>query len=60
MRANGLINFVVITSATACLLAVVTKSSPDKNASSDFYNQLPSKKILLPDSPITEPPELKL
>ncbi|MDO9000781.1 MAG: cell surface protein SprA [Bacteroidota bacterium] len=58
MRANGLINFVVVTSATACLLAVVTKSSPDKNANSDFYNQLPSKKILLPDSPITEPPEL--
>ncbi len=58
MRANGLINFVVVTSATACLLAVVTKTNSAKITSSDVFEQLPSKNILPVDSPITEPVEL--
>ena len=54
MRASGLINFVVITSATACLLAVVTKSASSKVVSSDVFEHLPSKHVLPPDTPVTD------
>lgn len=56
MRASGLINFVVVTSATACLMAVVTKTNSAKIASSDTFSHLPSKIILPPDTPVTKEP----
>ncbi|MEI8136264.1 MAG: cell surface protein SprA, partial [Bacteroidota bacterium] len=58
MRASGLINFVVVTSATACLLAVVTKSNSIATPSADVYSHLPSKTISAIDSPITQPVDL--
>ncbi|MBA2613886.1 MAG: cell surface protein SprA [Bacteroidetes bacterium] len=44
----------MVTSATACLLAVVTKSASSNVASSDVFEHLPSKHTLLPDSPVTD------
>ncbi|MBA3679810.1 MAG: cell surface protein SprA, partial [Bacteroidetes bacterium] len=58
MRASGLINFVVITSATACLMAVVTSRNPEKISSSDVFDQLPSANIMPIDTPETEPVDL--
>ncbi|MBL7919619.1 MAG: cell surface protein SprA [Bacteroidia bacterium] len=58
MRIGGLINFVVITSATACLMAVVTKRDSKNISSSDVFEQLPSKNILPIDTPGTEPVDL--
>jgi cell surface protein SprA len=58
VRANGLINFVVVTSATACLMAVVTKTNSNKTSSAEVYSHLPSKTVLAVDSPITEPVDL--
>ncbi len=54
MRASGLINFVVVTSATACLLAVVTKSNSNKIQSSEVFDHLPSKNVLPIDTPETD------
>jgi cell surface protein SprA len=58
VRANGLINFVVVTSATACLMAIVTKTNSQKTSNTQVYSHLPSKTVLVVDSPITEPVEL--
>ena len=51
MRANGLINFVLITSATACLLGVVTKTEQKQ---SDELSYTPSKIVLPPDTPAVD------
>ncbi len=48
MRANGLINFVLITSATACLFGVVTKTDLKEP---DDLSYIPSKHVLPPDTP---------
>jgi len=58
VRASGLINFVVITSATACLMGIVTQRDSEKIASSDVFKQLPSANIMPVDTPETEPPDL--
>ncbi len=53
MRANGVINFVLLTSATACLLGVVTKSNDlDIDNSNPFYTDTTSlKNIAVVDTP---------
>lgn len=57
MRASGLINFVLVTSATACLMGVVTRS--DKYSQQDDVFALNNSDYKLPvDSPITDDPEL--
>ncbi|WP_317899480.1 T9SS outer membrane translocon Sov/SprA [Aurantibacillus circumpalustris] len=57
MRANGLINFVLITSATACLFGVVTKT--DSKQTGDF-SYLPSKRVLPIDTPDVDDPDSEL
>ncbi len=57
MRVNGLINFVIVSSATACLMGVVTKADLKQNQSIDFDSSR-SKYILPPDTPDIEKPDL--
>lgn len=54
MRANGLINFVLITSATACLFGMVTKSDLEQP---DDLSFAPDKHVFPPDSPDVEEEE---
>jgi cell surface protein SprA len=57
VRASGLINFVVISGATACLMGVVTKSGMEDSNDHDFISvSSPVQKHIMPvDSPITDP-----
>jgi cell surface protein SprA len=55
LRAHGLINFVLVTSATACLMGIVTK--PARPVESDELDFIPSKYVFPPDTPETEDPE---
>lgn len=52
MRANGLINFVLITSATACLFGVVTKTDLKEQDDDLLYTR--PKHVLPPDTPVVE------
>ncbi|PBQ31472.1 cell surface protein SprA [Sphingobacteriaceae bacterium] len=54
MRANGLINFVLITSATACLFGMVTKTDLSQP---DDLSFMPDKHVFPPDSPDVEEEE---
>lgn len=60
MRANGLINFVLVTSATACLMTVVTKSDRIHPALADAgYKPLRSN-VMPTDTPeVEEEPDLQ-
>ncbi len=51
MRANGLINFVLVTSATACLFGVVTKTDLSSSKDAEDFSYTPSKHVLPPDTP---------
>ena len=55
MRVSGLINFVLVTGTTACLMGVVTKSN-EPAITEDSFTYLPSKTVLLVDSPVTGEP----
>lgn len=57
MRANGLINFVLITSATACLFGVVTKTDLSSSNDVEDLDYRPSKYVLPPDTPEVEEEE---
>lgn len=57
MRANGLINFVLITSATACLFGVVTKEETSQAGEDSHPEYYPSKYILRADTPDVEEPD---
>ncbi|MGZ4090639.1 MAG: T9SS outer membrane translocon Sov/SprA, partial [Bacteroidia bacterium] len=57
MRASGLINFVLVTSATACLMGVVTRSGK-YDPVEDVFAVNDSKFSLPLDTPITEKPDL--
>ena len=58
MRANGLINFVLVTSASAGLLGLVTNSEQGSSRSSEMnYSYSVPKHVLPPDSPEVEEPE---
>ena len=57
MRANGLINFVLITSATACLFGVVTKTDLSSSRDVEHLEYRPSKYVLPPDTPEVEEEE---
>ncbi|MDI1355241.1 MAG: cell surface protein SprA [bacterium] len=54
MRANGIINFVLVTSATAFLMGVVTKAGKGSKLSRDDYDYYRPKNVLPPDTPETE------
>jgi cell surface protein SprA len=54
VRSDGLINFVLITSATACLFGVVTKTELKQNFEPNFNR---SVFTLPPDTPLSEDPE---
>lgn len=58
MRANGVINFVLLTSATACLMAVITNSNQnDLDNSNPFYSDTTANKtITVTDTPDTDLP----
>ncbi|MCW3076495.1 MAG: cell surface protein SprA [Bacteroidetes bacterium] len=53
MRASGLINFVLVTSATACLMGVVTKTKDSQQE--DVFAASRNQWSMPLDSPITEP-----
>jgi len=55
VRASGLINFVLITSATACLFGVITKK--DEKRSEDDLSYTRSKLVMPPDSPLVDEEE---
>jgi cell surface protein SprA len=59
VRASGLINFVLLTSATACLFGVVTKKE-DEGSALLSQEYMPSRKVMPLDSPVVdgEDPEL--
>ncbi|MCC6370440.1 MAG: cell surface protein SprA [Bacteroidia bacterium] len=57
MRTNALINFVLVTGATACLMGVVTKPAEPGTFQEDNYNYKPSKLTMPVDSPETEEEE---
>lgn len=59
MRVNGFINFAVLTSVTACLMAVVTKTNTPTSVSANVLNPIPENHFLPVDSPITAPVDLK-
>ncbi|MBL7933382.1 MAG: cell surface protein SprA, partial [Bacteroidia bacterium] len=62
MRANGLINFVILTSATACLMGLVTqKNTSNASLDTEDLDFRKSSLVLPPDTPEVEddePPEL--
>lgn len=57
MRANGLINFVVVTSVTACLFGIVTNADLEQNMEEQLI-YAPSENELPVDSPEVEEPDL--
>ncbi|HOZ87332.1 MAG TPA: hypothetical protein PL029_06215, partial [Bacteroidia bacterium] len=59
MRVNGFINFVLVTSATACLMAVVTKSNRKESPLGDAdFKRIPSN-VMPTDTPeVEEAPDL--
>lgn len=58
MRANGLINFVLITSATATLMGVVTHADLRQPVSEPALDYSASKYVMPKDTPETEDPDL--
>ena len=55
MRVGGLINFVLVTGTTACLMGVITKSN-EPAFTEDSFDYQPSKNILPADTPQTDEP----
>lgn len=61
MRVNSLINFVLVSTATVCLMGVVTTKHQPTRENTNFYKASPSKLVLPPDTPLVEdePVDLK-